>query len=168
MARYANQKQITTKKVRTDAGKPFMIVDIETMIKAAKNLNGNEFKLYMYLSKNADDYVYNLSQIDVEMNIGLAKSTYYRAIDALIEKGYLYQPNPQVNNWIFTQIPKMGNKESQNEPSQNETNISQIETEKSHFEYRNSINSINSIDSIDDACNALYDKEGNYLGIYGF
>ena len=158
MARYANQKQITTKKVRTDAGKPFTLIDTNTMIEACKNLTSNEFKMFMYLSKNSEDYVYNLSQVDVEENTKLPRSTYYRVVDSLIEKGYLYQPDPQVNNWIFTQTPNVRQNNSQNGNSQNgkshseteythsETKNSQNETENSHSEWRNSKNSINRTD----------------------
>ena len=96
--RYANQKQITIKKVPIQKGKPFLMVENEIIFNAAKTLQGNEFKLWCYFAANCDGYEFALSQKAVEEQIGMSKSTYYRAVNALKESGYLYQPNPQVNN----------------------------------------------------------------------
>ena len=157
------------------------MVENEVIFNAAKTLQGNEFKLWCYFAANCDGYEFALSQKAVEDSIGMSKSTYYRAVNALKESCYLYQPDPQVNNWVFTQKPKSQNGYSQNEynqkdTSQNETNLhsnrdklpSKMEQTSTQSEWRNNINIINSIDSIEDASNALYDEEGNYLGKYGF
>ena len=98
MTRYANQKQITTKKVKAGDGKPYIIMDSDTGLDALKKLSPIEFKLWFYLSKNIDNYTYFLSQADVENATGISKSSYHRCIKSLEDKGYLYQPNPEVNN----------------------------------------------------------------------
>ncbi len=47
------------------------------------------FILYLYLSSNADGYTFGLSPADVKNATGMPRSTYYKKIKLLIEKGYI-------------------------------------------------------------------------------
>lgn len=71
--------------------------------KAAQALDAGSFKLYIYLSQcsTSCECSLNLSQVAVEREFGIKKNQYYRAIEKLIEVGYLYQPNPSINYYIF-------------------------------------------------------------------
>lgn len=96
--RYPNQKQITVKKVPIGEGDIYLRVRKDALRKAAQILPAGAFKLYIHLASNMDGYTFGLSQIEVERNFGIKKNQYYKAVDELVKAGFLYQPDPSVNN----------------------------------------------------------------------
>ena len=95
----------------------FLQVSNDEWQKAARELSGSAFKLYLYLAGNKDGYVLALSQKVVEDMIGLSKNTYHQAVKELEAKGYLsclkgnvysFSTSPSevsTKNWY---IPEMG------------------------------------------------------------
>lgn len=96
--RYPNQKQITVKKVPIGEGDIYLRIRKDALREAAQILPAGAFKLYIHLASNMDGYKFCLSQIEVERAFGIKKNQYYKAVDELIKAGYLYQPDPTVNN----------------------------------------------------------------------
>lgn len=100
--RYPNQKQVTIQKVPIKKKDDyFLMIQKDALEKAAQELDAGPFKLYIYLSNNMNGFSLNLSQIAVERSFGIKKNQFYKAIDKLIDAGYLYQPDPYKNNWVF-------------------------------------------------------------------
>lgn len=87
-----NQKTITTNKSSTVInGHYFTYMDKECMFEAMRNLKPNEFKMYIYLSMNKDQYTQALSTSYASEMVGANKRNIQDAINGLIEKGYLVQ-----------------------------------------------------------------------------
>ncbi len=101
-----NQKVVYIgNRVERDAEHPYTEQSIEAMAHAARELSGDRFKVWMYLSKNRDDFVLELSQKDL-LKWGVKKDTYQRAINDLIELGYLVQIDEKRNEWRFEEFPE--------------------------------------------------------------
>ena len=101
-----NQKVVYIgNRVERDAAHPYTEQSIEAMAHAARELSGDRFKVWMYLSKNRDDFVLELSQKDL-LKWGVKKDTYQRAINDLIELGYLVQIDEKRNEWRFEEFPE--------------------------------------------------------------
>lgn len=101
-----NQKVVYIgNRVERDATHPYTEQSIEAMAHAARELSGDRFKVWMYLSKNRDDFVLELSQKDL-LKWGVKKDTYQRAINDLIELGYLVQIDEKKNEWRFEEFPE--------------------------------------------------------------
>lgn len=60
---------------------------------AMQLLKDTTFKLYMYLTSNADNYAFGLSRQDVIDNTGISSKSYDRAVQELIDRGYLVYSN---------------------------------------------------------------------------
>ena len=68
------------------------------------NLKGESFKLWVYLGKNQDGYTFALSSTDaIKWGIG-SLSSYNRAVNELIAKGYLVETSK--NHYDFHELPK--------------------------------------------------------------
>lgn len=83
-----NQKIVKINKPQyTDS---FLTVGIDEWQKAYQELRQpSAFALYLYLAGNRDGFSLELSQEAIKNSLGISKSTYHRAIDELIDKGYL-------------------------------------------------------------------------------
>ena len=83
-----NQKIIKINKPQyTDS---FLTVGIDEWQRAFQELRQpSAFALYLYLAGNRDGFSLELSQEAIKNSLGISKSTYHRAIDELIDKGYL-------------------------------------------------------------------------------
>lgn len=88
-----------------DTSNLYTIQSIKALQHAANDLNGNQFKLWMYLSKNQDNFVLELSPKGA-LEWGLKKDTYARAVNDLIEKGYLQCVDVEKNEWKFEEYPQ--------------------------------------------------------------
>jgi hypothetical protein len=73
------------------------------MESAAIDLDAGAFKLWIYFSKNQNEYEFALSQKAAEENFGLKKKQYDNAVNQLIEKKYLVVSKG--NHYIFNEIP---------------------------------------------------------------
>lgn len=65
------------------------------------DLTDKAFKLWCYLNKNQDNYIYFLSSVDA-LSFGISNDTAYdRSVKELIEKGYLKKIEGTKNDYIF-------------------------------------------------------------------
>lgn len=101
-----NQKIIYIgERLPRDVSHPYTEQSVEAMAHAARELSGDRFKVWMYLSKNRDDFVLELSQKDL-LKWGVKKDTYQRAVNDLIKLGYLVQIDEERNEWRFDEFPE--------------------------------------------------------------
>lgn len=70
---------------------------------ASRTLQGEAFKLWLYIAKNQNGFKLALSMSDaLSWGIG-SKSSYYRAVKELEDKSYLEKTS---SGYVFTDIPK--------------------------------------------------------------
>lgn len=89
---------------------PYTEQSIEAMAQAAKVLSGDRFKVWMYLSKNQDNFRLELSQKAVEKEWGVKKDTFQRAVKDMIDLGYLVEIDKENNEWRFDEVPQVEDK----------------------------------------------------------
>ena len=102
MTTYPNQKVIYIQKDKCE--KDFLQISIDEWQEAARELSDSAFKLYLYLGANNNGFKIALSQKAVQDAIGLSKSSYHRAVDELIERGYLISDKHN-NEYVFMTNP---------------------------------------------------------------
>lgn len=95
-----NQKIIIVNKEASDKSHPYSIINLAAAETAGMTLSGNEFKLWFYIAKNQDEYRFALSKADFCRQMNVSASTYHRAVDTLINKGYLVSKNNS-NTYCF-------------------------------------------------------------------
>ena len=78
---------------------------IDALQLAMNNIKGEALKLWLYIAKNQDGHKFELSQKAL-LEWGLKKDAYYKAVDKLIELGYLTPARDGSNIYIFSEIPK--------------------------------------------------------------
>lgn len=79
------------------------IIQLKALERASRDLQGETFKLWLYLAKNQNGYEIALSKADaISWGIG-SKSSYYRSIKELQSKGYLQKNG---SRYIFYELPK--------------------------------------------------------------
>jgi len=83
----ANQKIVRIHKPKYDGN--FLQISKQEWQEASKSLNYSEFKLYLYLAGNMDNYKLELSQKAVENATGIRKTAYHDAVKKLKELGFL-------------------------------------------------------------------------------
>ena len=98
-----NQRIIYIKRDSVDARKDFFKIGHKQLNKAAADLGGNAFKLYVYLANNKDSYKLELSSKDFIQWSGTSDSTYDRAFKELKEKGYLIKAPDKKNIYLFVE-----------------------------------------------------------------
>lgn len=95
-----NQKLLIVSK--EEQGK-HTIIQLKALERASRDLQGETFKLWLYLAKNQNGYELALSMVDaISWGIG-SKSSYYRAVKELEHKGYLQKSG---NRYFFYELPK--------------------------------------------------------------
>lgn len=93
-----NQKIVIVNKEASDKEHPYSIINLAAAENAGMTLNGNEFKLWFYIAKNQNGYSFALSKVSFCREMNVSTSTYYRAVETLIEKGYLVQKENEKSN----------------------------------------------------------------------
>lgn len=100
---YKNQRYVMIKiegvEKAKESERPFLGIYKDTWYNAVKDLEPHAFVLYLYLASNKYDFNLELSQVAVENATGLAKSTYYKSFNKLVEKGYLIETSPHHYNF---------------------------------------------------------------------
>ena len=107
-----NQKVVTVIKSKPKG----YILDIEANKAARKELSSDAYSLYMHFVLNVPGYTEALSMQQNIKTSSLSERTYYKAVNELIQKGYLVKkPHEQIKEyylfyengsdeiWIFTQ-----------------------------------------------------------------
>ena len=98
---HGNQKVVIIHKTEIHDGDLYVRHKMDVAQKAMQELDGGEFKLWYYFSKNKDDWEFALSSADAERNWGISRKQYNRAVDNLIQKGYLVCVNEQKRIYDF-------------------------------------------------------------------
>lgn len=104
---YPNQKAIKIgAKPLCDKDNFYQILNLDSRDLAMANLDGNCFKLWLYLTGNREGFAMGLSRKELELK-GLKKDAYLRAVNILIEKGYLIpcEVTPGVEGYLFEELP---------------------------------------------------------------
>ena len=87
MTTYPNQKVIHINKNKYTAN--FLQVGIDEWQTAFKKFTPSAFAVYLYLASNADGFDLALSQKAIENALGIKKTAYHTAIEALKKEGYI-------------------------------------------------------------------------------
>lgn len=101
-----NQKVVTVHKVHGKSGR---ILDISANKEAMKQLSTDAYVLYMHFILSVPDYTEALSLQHISEVTSLKERTYYKAINELIEKGYLIkEPSNNFKDYYgFYESPNM-------------------------------------------------------------
>lgn len=94
---YANQKRYHIEK-KIEKEDVFIMLSWKDYTTAAKELSPAAMKLFMYLAKNQDGYVFWFSSKDYCQTFDLADSTFRKAKKELLDKGYLKEKE---NNQVY-------------------------------------------------------------------
>lgn len=97
-----NQKVITTKGALHDKDNIYAMLNIEALNLAMMTLSPNTFKLWCYMAKNQNDYTFALSSTDVCKVCSMSIGTYKKAVNELIDSGYLV--NTSGNSYNFYEM----------------------------------------------------------------
>lgn len=96
-----NQKIVIVNKATTDKKHPYTPINIEVLNNALTTLKGNEFKVWMYIAKNQNQFTFALSSKETCRICNICRSTYVSAIHTLLDKGYLVPKADEKNVYIF-------------------------------------------------------------------
>ena len=104
-----NQRIIYVMRDSENARSNYFKIGHKQLDKAVNDLNGNTFKLYIYLANNKDNYKLELSSKHFILWSGTSDSTYDRAFKELKEKGYLIEIPDKKNQYFFVEESKTYN-----------------------------------------------------------
>ena len=110
-------KQKTVKIVKEPCNKDnlYTAINLKALTNAGQLLSGDAFKMWVYFSKNQNNYEFELSSKHAEETFSLTKRRYDNAIHELIENRFLVDtntdPNAVKNSWTFYEIP-LGDREN--------------------------------------------------------
>lgn len=165
MTTYPNQKVIHINKNKYTAN--FLQVGIDEWQTAFKKFTPSAFAVYLYLASNADGFDLALSQKAIENALGIKKTAYHNAIEALKKEGYIEVLQGNIEVFHTTPVRKCEPEIIKEKPKSAKTNLevrknelksSQMRKEefaKTNLEVRkngreiDNINNINNIDIID-------------------
>lgn len=68
---------------------PFLQINLDDVWEAVQNLTHSAFILYLYIAKNADGHQMELSPMEIAKKKLMGRTSYYRALEELIGKGYI-------------------------------------------------------------------------------
>lgn len=83
-----NQRTIRVSKKKLKEGDLYAKFDMFTLNNALSMLDPYEFKIYVFMLKNSNDYEIPSGKYIYEA-LDMAESTYKRAIHSMIDKGYI-------------------------------------------------------------------------------
>ena len=98
-----NQRIIYIQRISADVRKDYFKIGNSQLDKAAADLSGNAFKLYIYLADNQNNYKLELSSKHFIQWSGTSDSTYDRAFKELKDKGYLIKAPDKKNIYLFVE-----------------------------------------------------------------
>ena len=103
MASFANQKTVKIHKPVYDGS--FVQVSIDEWQEAFDLLTKSGFGLYLYCCGNQDGYKLELSSAAVQNALHISDSSYRRAVEELLEKGYFIQNTTTKYDFYTTPQP---------------------------------------------------------------
>ena len=153
MTTYPNQKVIHINKNKYTAN--FLQVGIDEWQTAFKKFTPSAFAVYLYLASNADGFDLALSQKAIENALGIKKTAYHTAIEALKKEGYIEVLQGNIEVFHTAPVRKCELKTEEAIFRKNELKSSQMRKEefaKTNLKVRKNdreIDNINNIDIID-------------------
>ena len=99
-----NQKKILIQKETCNKNNKYTTINLDALCQAMKDLTNAQFKVWIYLAKNADEYELNLSPAE-GLYWGIKKTTMQETIREFIKKGYLVADPIKKNYYYFNEIP---------------------------------------------------------------
>lgn len=149
---YQNQITVKVEARNFNDGKLFARIHIDAMSAALKALTGGGYALWTYIASNQDNYQFDLSK-QACVNFGFSASTYQRAKNELIDKGFLTPIREGSNIYIFHEYAAKG---VQNEPGfkmnqqgvQNEPIWVQNEQRNTTIQHNTTINTTEAVSSV--------------------
>ncbi len=106
MAYFANQKTITIHKPQIEKDATKIILDRKVVEAAARELTGNEFKMYMYFASNSDNFDLDFSPSHFGNTYGITADTARKIVKKLEEKKYLIRRGRSENLFDFYLSPQ--------------------------------------------------------------
>ena len=103
MASFPNQRTVTIHKPLYEGN--FVQVDIDEWQEAFDRLTRISFGLYLYCCGNQDGYKLGLSSAAVQNALHISDSSYRRAVEELLEKGYFIQNTNTKYDFFTTPQP---------------------------------------------------------------
>lgn len=103
MASFPNQRIVTIHKPLYE--KNFVQVDIDDWQEAFDCLTKSSFGLYLYCCGNKDDFKLELSSAAVQNALHISDSSYRRAVEELLEHGYIIQKTNTKYDFYTTPQP---------------------------------------------------------------
>lgn len=105
-----NQKLIVVNKAESNKKNLYCILNLQALDKACNVLQSKAgVKLYLYLAKNQDKYIFALSSKDFEEWAAVGKTAYDTAIQELIDNGYLVKRAGRKETYDFYENGKVIN-----------------------------------------------------------
>ena len=115
----SKQKTVKVNKEPCNKNNYYTTINLDALAEAVKRLDGDAFKMWVYFSKNQNEYEFELSSKHAIENYGLSKARYDKAIHALVSNGNLVDtnsdPSEVANRWTFYERP---HKNKDNKPLQ--------------------------------------------------
>lgn len=99
-----NQRKIYIKRDSDTARLNFFKVSNQNLFSAMHNLKSSTFKLWVYFADNSNGYSMDLYPVDFCKKANVSESTYKRAFQELIDKGYLKQSEKSNNMFLFKEL----------------------------------------------------------------
>ena len=103
MASFPNQRTVTIHKPLYEGN--FVQVDIDDWQEAFALLTKSGFGLYLYCCSNMNGYKLGLSSAAVQNALRISDSSYRRAVEELLEKGYFIQNTTTKYDFYTTPQP---------------------------------------------------------------
>lgn len=85
--------------------KSFLGTTFDSISYAIQDLSPREFQVWLYFSGNAPGYKFWFSPAELQQEWGIKKDTTQKAVQVLIQKGYLVQKEGKKNSYEFYEIP---------------------------------------------------------------
>ena len=125
MAGNANQETIIIEKRVRDKDHPYGMISLKATQEAMQNLSTiGGIKLWLYLNKNKDNYIFDLSKAELEKNWGFTKNTYYAGKEELKKKGYLTLAEGKTQLYVFHEFAQVSENQTKVvEMSENQTEL---------------------------------------------
>ena len=106
----ANQKTIRiAERIKRSKESPdnyYATINLNALkLAMSSGLSETALKMWLYLDKNQDGYEFALSQ-KACLEWGICKTSYYKAVEELIKRGYLVPANEKESSFLFVEVPR--------------------------------------------------------------
>lgn len=104
-----NQRRVTVIKEQVEKGtgakRPYLVAYRDNIEKAAQDLTGTAFKVYIYFLSNQEGFEFGYSPQDVANKYGCSADAARDAFNTLVKKGYLVEERHNVFTFNEKKVP---------------------------------------------------------------